>query len=80
MKRYLDMTTAICEKIDEFQCVLLGLTLWNLAGLFCCSRPLMFGFVGLSFTRLVSYHVLNIEDKLSVARLLRTVDHSIGFM
>ena len=30
--------------------------------------------------RLVSYRVLNIEDKISVARLLRVVDQSIGYM
>ena len=29
---------------------------------------------------LVAYHVLNIEDKVSVARLLREVDKAIGFM
>eukprot|EP00750_Incisomonas_marina_P018180 INCI2743.2.p1 GENE.INCI2743.2~~INCI2743.2.p1 ORF type:complete len:438 (-),score=73.77 INCI2743.2:57-1214(-) len=45
---YVDMTTAICEQIDNFH--------------------------------LVAYHVLNIEDKVSVARLLREVDKAIGFM
>ena len=29
---------------------------------------------------LVSYHVLNIEDKVSVARVLRAADRTIGYM
>ena len=64
------MTTAICEHIDDFRCVrVVCVAAITLIGIYQC-------FIS---TRLVSYHVLNIEDKVTVARLLKAIDTSIGY-